>query len=283
MAAFKMQELDAPGWQSIASLTASWSVVRHGDDLLGDFRAAAKTIRLRTVLEGLKQGLVNAKPAHLEGVKLAVLNQLPGSHTDQIGAVLLAAPETGRKLGAGVAQQIGADMAQALNALQTEAYRRMVNRDLVDEFRPVEAKRPAWMPGEQPVDPLRAALVRAGRRQTLWRRIRGSAPEHFDVPEVPPTDPKVVGAITLDGSIISTADRHRRLALQGACKASPVARKLGITARTFTCQVEDAALFARIRAVPPGQSMSLEVDVVEAIAFAGELRRTYAVTDLKSA
>ena len=179
MATFKMQELESPGWQSIASLTASWSVVRHGDDLLGDFRAAAKTIRLRAVLEGLKQGLVNAKPAHLEGVKLAVLNQLPGSHTDQIGAVLLAAPETGRKLGAGVAQQIGADISQALNALQTEAYRRMVNRDLVDEYRPVEAQRPTWMPGEQPVDPLRAALVRAGRRQTLWRRIRGGAAEHF--------------------------------------------------------------------------------------------------------
>lgn len=111
MATFNMQELESPGWQSIASLTASWSVVRHGDDLLGDFRAAAKTIRLRAVLEGLKQGLVNAKPAHLEGVKLAVLNQLPGSHTDQIGAVLLAAPETGRKLGAGVAQQIGADIS----------------------------------------------------------------------------------------------------------------------------------------------------------------------------
>ncbi len=283
MATFKMQELESPGWQSIASLTASWSVVRHGDDLLGDFRAAAKTIRLRAVLEGLKQRLVNAKPSHLEGVKLAVLNQLPGSHTDQIGAVLLAAPEAGRKLGAGVAQQIGADIAQALNALQTEAYRRMVNRDLVDEYRPVEVKRPAWMLGEQPVDPLRAALVRAGRRQTLWRRIRGAAAEHFDVPEVPPTDPKVVGSITLDGSILTTADRQRRLTLQGACKVSPTARKLGIAARTFTCQVDDAALFARIRAVPPGQSMSLEVDVVEAIAFAGELRRSYAVTDLRAA
>ena len=283
MTAFKMQELEAPGWQSIASLTASWSVVRHGEDLLGDFRAAAKAIRLRTVLDGLKESLVNAKPVHLEGVKLAVLNQLPGSHTDQIGAVLLAAPETGRKLGAGVAQQIGAEISQALNALQNEAYRRMVNRDLVDEYRPVDAKRPAWMPGEQPVDPLRAALVRAGRRQTLWRRIRGGAAEHFDVPEVPPTDPKVVGTITLDGSIISTADRQRRLALQAACKASPVATRLGIAARTFTCQVEDTVLFARIRAVPPGQSMSLEVDVVEAIAFAGELRRTYAVTDLKAA
>ena len=42
--------------------------------------------------------------------------------------------------------------------------------------------------------------MRAGRRQTLWRRIRGGAAEHFDVPEVPPTDPKVVGAITLDGA-----------------------------------------------------------------------------------
>lgn len=29
--------------------------------------------------------------------------------------------------------------------------------------------------------------------------------------------------------------------------------------------------------------MSLEVNVVEAIAFAGELRRSYAVTDLKAA
>ena len=283
MTAFKMQELESPGWQAIASLTANWSVVRHGEDLLGDFRAAAKTLRLRAVLEGLRQGLVNAKPGYLEGVKLAVLNQLPGSHTDQIGAVLLAAPETGRKLGAGVAQQISAEVSQALNALQTEAYRRMVNRDLVDEYRRVEAKRPAWMPGEQPVDPLRAALVRAGRRQTLWRRIRGGAAEHLDMPEVPPTDPKVMGTITLDGSIITITDRNRRLSLQGACKASPLVKELAIAARTFACQVEDAALFTRIRALPPGLSMTLEVEVVESIAFAGELKRTYAVTDLKAA
>lgn len=283
MTAFKMQELEAPGWQGIASLTTSWSVVRHGEDLLGDFRAAARTLRLRAVLDGLRQGLVNARPGYLDGVKLVVLNQLPGSHTDQIGAVLLAAPETGRKLAAGVAQQIGADVLQALNALQTEAYRRMVNRDLVDEFRTVDAKRPAWMPGEQPVDPLRAALVRAGRRQTLWRRIRGGAAEHLDVPEVPPTDPRVMGKITLDGSIITITDRNRSLSIQGACKASPLAKELGIAARTFACQVEDPGLFTRIRSIPPGQSMSLEVDVVESIAFAGELKRIYAVTDLKIA
>ena len=68
----------------------------------------------------------------------------------------------------------------------------MVNRDLVDEYRPVEAQRPTWMPGEQPVDPLRAALVRAGRRQTLWRRIRGGAP-----PRAPPAFGRLRSAMTL--------------------------------------------------------------------------------------
>ena len=279
MTAFRMQELEASGWQGIASLTTSWSVVRHGEDLLGDFRAAARTLRLRAVLDRLRYGLVN-RPGYLEGVKLVVLNQLPGSHTEQIGAVPLVAPETGRKLGAGVAQQIGAEVLQALNALQTEAYRRMVNRDLVDEFRTVDAKRPAWMLGEQPVDPMRAALVRAGRRQTLWRRIRGGAAEHLDVPKVQPTDPRVMGRITLDGSIITITERHCRLSIQGACKASPLAKELGIAARTFVCQ--DPELFNCIRTIPPGQSMSLEVEVVESIAFAGELKRTYVMTGLKA-
>ncbi|EHR69317.1 hypothetical protein BurJ1DRAFT_0427 [Burkholderiales bacterium JOSHI_001] len=278
---FKIQDLEAPGWQVLVSLTATWPVVRHGEDLLGDFRAAAKTFRLRAVLEGLRQCLLNAKPSHLEGVKLVVVNQLPGSTTDRIGAALLAAPEAGRRLGAGVAQQIGAEMAQALNALQSEAYRRTVNLDLVDELRRGDAERPAWMPKEQAIDPIRAALVRAGRRQTLWRRVRSASAEQFDIPLVPHTEPVVVGSIAVDGSIISVVDRTRRLSVQGACKASAVVRKLGISARTFSCQVDDQKLFARIRALPPGQSMTLEMDVVDVIAHGGELRRSCLVTGLK--
>lgn len=280
---FKIQDLEAPGWQVLVSLAATWPVVRHGEDLLGDFRAAAKTFRLRAVLEGLKQCLLHAQPSHLEGVKLVVVNQLPGGFTDRIGAALLAAPEAGRRLGAGVAQQISAEIAQALNSLQSEAYRRMVNVDIVDELRRGDAERPSWMPREQAIDPTRAALVRAGRRQTLWRRVRSASAEQFDIPLVPPTEPVVAGSITVDGSIISVVDRTRRLSVQGACKASPVVKKLGISARTFSCQVNDPKLFARIRALPPGQSMTLEMDVVDVIAHGGELRRSCLVTGLKEA
>lgn len=278
---FKIQDLEAPGWQVLVSLTATWPAIRHGEDLLGDFRTAAKTFRLRAVLEGLRQYLLSAKLNYLEGVKLVVVNQLPGSTTDRIGAALLAAPEAGRCLGAGVAQQIGAEVAQALNSLQSEAYRRTVNLDLVDELRRGEAERPAWMPKEQAIDPIRAALVRAGRRQTLWRRIRSASAEHFDVPLVPPTEPVVAGSITVVGSIFSVVDRTRRLSVQGACKASAVVKELGINARTFACQVNDPKLFSRIRALPPGQSMTLEMDVVDLIAYGGELRRSCLVKEVK--
>jgi hypothetical protein len=278
---FRVQDLELPGWQVLMSLTATWPVVRHGEDLLGDFRAAARTFRLRTVLEGLKQYLVAAKPAHLDGVKLAVVNQLPGSNSDRIGAALLAAPDIGRRLASGVAQQVSTELVQALNALQAEAYRRMSNLDIVDELRRGDAGRPGWMPREQAIDPIRAALVRAGRRQTLWRKVRSGSAEQFDIPAVLPTDPVVVGSITLDGSIISITDRTRRLLLQGACKASPVVKKLGISARTFACQVEDPRLFARVRALPPGQSMTLEVNVVDVVTHGGELRRSCQVTGLR--
>jgi len=277
---FRIQDLEAPGWVVLLSLTASWPVVRQGDELLGDFRLAAKALRLRGVLEGLRQRLIDARPGYLDGVKLVVVNQLNALQADRIGAALLAAPETGRRLAAGVAQQISAELVQALNALQTEAYRRMVNDDLVDQLRRDEARRPAWMTEEQPIDAVRAALVKAGRRQTLWRRVRGGSAELFEIPSVPATEPRLVGSITLDGSIVSIVDRSRRFALQGACKASATVKKLEIGARSFACQVDDAALFARIRSLPPGQSLSLQVDVADSIVHGGELRREFRVTGL---
>ena len=65
-----------------------------------------------------------------------------------------------------------------------------------------------------------------------------------------------------------------------AAAASATVKKLEIGARSFACQVDDAALFARIRSLPPGQSLSLQVDVADSIVHGGELRREFRVTGL---
>lgn len=279
-----MKELEKPGWQVVASLTATWPVLRLNDDVFGDFRAAAKAMLLHTVLESLRQPLVASKSDFVADVKLIVANHLPGPECGQVGAALLAAPVSGRRLGSGVAQRIGQEIVQALDALQAEAYQRMVslsataNADFVESQRDERCQRPTWMPKEAALDAGRAALVKAGSKQTLWRRIRGGSAVQFDIPAVPPTEPQIQGSIVMDGSIAALVDRSRKLTFEGACKASPLVRQLDINQRTFNCQVEDAALFARIRTTPPGQSISLEADVADCVIYGGELQRTFLVT-----
>lgn len=280
MKASFLGDLESHGWQVLLSFTASWPVMRIGGDVFGDFRAAIKAMRLRAVLQRLLDQLIASKP-DLRGARLTVVNHLPADTVDRVGAALLAAPESGSRLPAGVAQRVASEFLQALNALQSEAYERTTNLDMVDQFRKDQALRPAWMGKAEAIDASRAALVRSGRRNALWLRVRDGATTQFDVPHVPTTRPIDAGAICLEGSIIAINDRSRRVIVQGACKTSAVVKRLKLTTRVYNAQIHDQDVFARLRVLPPDRAISFDVQVAESIVHGGELQRHFLIVGFK--
>ena len=114
-------------------------------------------------------------------------------------------------------QAVGKDLMQALGALRDEAYARMPGKDLVHEARTRRSARAAWMGPELALDPLRAALVRAGRKHQVWVKLGSVRGELLEIPDVPPTDPALSGRIMVEG--IGSAWRTAWPLLRGAAVA----------------------------------------------------------------
>jgi hypothetical protein len=280
MKKFAADQLSAPGWLQVIALTCSWSASKWEDDVVGLVNGAFKAQRgLRVVLEGLLALRLQANPELAQDTKIEVLDIWPGRHPDQMGVVLMALGSASRRQRAEMASSLGKDLLQALGAYREEAYKRLPGKDLVHEARSRRDARSDWMGPELPIDPLRAALIRAGRKRQIWSRLRSAKTELFEIPDVPPTDPVVSGRITVGGLIVQLNDADRTLKVSGTCKDSPATKALVISGRFFDCEMGEPQLYDTLRRAPPGKQFSFGLDVMDVIVDGGELRRGYRLAE----
>lgn len=279
-----VQDLSAPGWIQVIALLCSWQAIKRDDDVLGFVDGAYKVQRcLRTLLEGLLALRIKADSSLLEEAKIEIPDIWPGRTPDQMGVVLMLLSSASRSRRAELTQALGKDLIQALGALRDEAYARMPGKDLVHEARARRDARPAWMGPDLPVDPLRAALIRAGRKHQVWVKLGSARGELLEIPDVPPTDPVVSGRITVEGIIVQLNDADRTLKIAGSCKDSPVAHELTVMGRFFDCEVPETGLYDTLRRAAPGKAHVFELDVLDSIVDGGELRRRYRIVKADAA
>jgi hypothetical protein len=281
MKKFAVQDLGAPGWLQVITLTCSWAALRWEEDVVGLVGKGYKVQRdFRVILEGLWALRLKAKPELTQEAKVEILDIWPGRYVDQMGVVIMLLGSASRRQRAELATSLGKELMQALGAYREEAYARLPGKDLVHEARSRRDVRSEWMGKELPIDPLRAALVRAGRKCQVWTRLGSAKAELFEMPDVPPTEPVVSGHITVDGSVVELNDANKRLTVSGICKNSPAVKQLAISGRFFNCELADPRLYDAVRRAAPGKPFCFDVDVMDAIFDGGELRRSYRITDV---
>lgn len=272
-----LQTLAEAGWTPVLAILVGGAFVRAGSDTYGDFERTALRLRSASkLLRTLWADFAKARDLQASTCASVVTGVLPGTQPDRIGVVLLLRGGNGKRAVTAVTADSAASLNSALLALRDEAHGWTRQREIVfGDAAP--GSRPEWLGPVSELDERRAALVRMGRQCLIWIQQRAASPEPLDVPDVPPSDPKMVGTVVVEGVVNRPDSGTRMVQLCGACRDGSAVSDLGIQGHVFECLVPGQGEFERVAAQMLIGRIACTLEVWDSVVHSGELRRTFRV------